>query len=152
MNSKRDIHVFSAIKNYIIGTLFVLTCTFGYVSYSLYGSNVLAQSEVSRITKELETATENVGLAQQSCKVGQDITKEVNVSIKTQMDRTTKRVEALVALPVTTPQEDEQDGSKATTGARSKYADGGRISPSLKQLLDEAYCDSNKNDSTCPAK
>lgn len=144
--------MFDTLKLYIIGTLFILTCAFGYTSYSLYGDNTVAQAEVTRITKELETAATNVSLAQVSCKVGQDITKGVNVSIKTQMDRTTKRVEALVALPVTTPQGDTQDGYKATTGARSTYADGGRLSPSLMQLLDEAYCDSNKDDSTCTAK
>lgn len=142
----------SALNNYIMGLLLILTITFGSISYSLYGKYTVVEAEVDRITMELETATKNVDLAQLSCKVGQDITKGVNVSIKTQMDRTTKRVEALVALPVTTPQEDEQDGSNSTTGARSTYADGGRLSPSIMRLLDEAYCDSNKNDSTCTAK
>lgn len=144
--------MFNTLKNYVMGVLLVLAVTFGYASYSFYGSYTLAQTEVTRITKELETAAKNVSLAQLSCKVGQDITKGVNVSIKTQMDRTTKRVEALVALPATTPQEDTQDGPKATTGARSTYADGGRLSPSLMRLLDAAYCDSNKDDSTCTAK
>lgn len=144
--------MFSTIKNYIMGILLMLTLAFGTATYSLYESYTQSQIEVDRITMELKTATKSVTLAQDSCKIGQDISKGVAVSIKTQMDRTTKRVEALVALPVTTPQEDEQDGSKATTGARSTYADGGRLSPNLMQLLDEAYCDSNKDDSTCTAK
>lgn len=142
----------STIQNYIIGVLLIFAITFGYVSYSLYGANAVLQAEALHLTQELKVATQNVENAQLSCKVGQDITRDVNTSIKSQMDRTTKRVEALVALPVTIPQEDTQHGPKATTGARSTYADGGRLSPNLMQLLDEAYCDSNKDDSACTTK
>lgn len=140
------------LKNYILGTLFILVCTFGYTSYVLYGNYTQAQAEVVRLNTELNEATENVVKAQDSCKVGQDITKDVTLKNNAQQDAMTKRLEGLAALPATTLQDNIKNASKTPTEAPTKYADDARLSPSLMQLLDGAYCDSNKNDSSCPAK
>lgn len=144
--------MFDSIKNYIMATLFTLVCTFGYVSYSLYGSNSVLQAQTTHLTQELKVATENVDKALLSCKAGQDITKDVNTSIKTQMERMTERLEVLAVLTDPTPPGDTNEGSNSTTGARGTYVDGGRLSPHLMRLLNESYCDSNKNDSACTTK
>lgn len=144
--------MFASLKNYIMGVLFILTCGFGYASYSLYGAHSVAQVEVVRLQTELGKATTEVVKGQQSCIVGQDITTGVAIKNNTQQEAMTKHLEGLAALPATTLQDTKKDVSKQTTEAPTKHADDARLSPGLMQLLDAAYCDSNQNDSACPAK
>lgn len=144
--------MFDTIKNYIMATLLTLVCIFGYASYTLYGSNATLQAETTRLAGELKVATENVEKAQLSCKVGQDITKDVNTKNDTLQSALMSRLEVLAGLSNPIPQDNENEGSNTTTEARRTYADGGRLSPNLMRLLNETYCDSNKDNSACTAK
>lgn len=144
--------MFANIKNYIIGVLLILTTTFGYMSYTTYGKYAAVVADVVRLEGELKTATVSTQKAVTSCEAGHQVVTSTNGAISTQLDAMTKHLEGLAALPVTTLQDTHENASKASTGASTKYADGSRLSPGLMQLLDAAYCNSNKNDSSCTAK
>lgn len=137
------------LKNYIIAVLLVLTCTFGYISYSVYGSNMLLQDEVSSLVLQLEQSQKDIVRAGESCKVAQLITQDVNQSINVLQDDMTKSLQGLAEMPATTLQDALYEDNPT---APRKYADSAKLSPNLMQLLLRTYCDTNKNDSACTPK
>lgn len=139
------------LTNYIAGVLLVLSITFGYTAYSVHTDKVVAEGRVIALTKEVNAANLATQKVTDSCKSAQETLERVSKLNSTLQEGLQRHLTGLEALPATTLQDTNIHASKTNTEASSRYADDDQLSGPLMQLLDSAYCDSNRDDSSCTA-
>lgn len=137
---------------YITATLLCLCLVFGVSTYKLVKEVATLEASVQKYTDIADSNSKEVGKLKASCAVTDKVVKDNRDTIDALEKSREGTLGALNSLPYTTLPEAVRNAKEDATGANKAHADNSRISPTLMQLLDDAYCSGSKDDSYCTSK
>ena len=138
----------TAIKSYLL--LAALLLTIGGVLYiqSLRIENATLRLDVTTYGQAAEASRKAMELADKSCFATQDAIRqhyEAQIRLVTAQKATGDAINALSNLTL------KESANEAPTKPQS-FADDNRLSPRTMELLDNAYCDGDKDGCASPTK
>lgn len=136
-----------SIKNYILAALLAISLGLGYLSYSLIGKVASADKVIEQYQGKLDKADAKLKEVEASYESTIKALKESQRVIDEFNDSMQKDLNSLNSIPeiiITPKQEAKVD--------EVKKDDPNRLSPTVMQLLDNAYCSGAKNDTYCTSR
>ena len=138
----------TSLKTYLMVGFVILTLSILGYSYKLHGDVQRLEQEVAMYVVVAEARAKALEDAKSSCLVSIEsladyYRKENAINASQQATE-----DAINALPTLTHKENADEAPTKPEG----FSDDDRLSPSLMQLLDNAYCDGDKDHCASPTK
>lgn len=144
--------MFTTIKSYlIVGWLVLMLSVIGY-SYKLHGDVQRLELEVATYMEAAKISEKELEQSKSSCLISVKTLAEhyrVDSALSTSQQATG---DAINTLPTLTLKENSDAAPTTPQALGTKYSDDDRLSPDTMQLLDNAYCDGNKDGCASPTK
>lgn len=138
----------SNLKNYALVVLLVLTCMFGWLSYSVSETNGVLKERIETLELDLQLAEEGMQRLKESYEETDEAIATVTQANDTLQTAQNNALAALCKRPNPTPQGDKNEPLKTLPSVPRD----GRLDPELSRLLHDTYCQGNRNDLRCSAE
>lgn len=138
----------TSVKTYVtIGFIIIMMSIIGY-SYKLHGDVQRLEQEVAVYMAAAESNEKALNQSKNSCEISIEALAEhyrKQNALTASQEATQKALDALPTLTL-------KENANAAPTKPQGFADDDRLSPSTMQLLDNAYCDGDKDGCASPTK